>query len=58
MRVALLVAGAALAMVATLGTLRATGTLAFQETRQEEIAEKGARVMPFDLEAIEAGPRR
>ena len=50
LRVALLVAGAALAMVATLGTLRATGTLAFQETRQEEIAEKGGQVMPFDLE--------
>lgn len=46
----LFAAGAALATVATLGTLSPTGTLAFQETRQEEIAEKGAEVMPFDLE--------
>ncbi len=47
----LLVAGAALATVAVLGTLWATGAFASQEeTRQEEIAEKGAEVMPFDLE--------
>ena len=46
----LFAAGAALATVAVLGTLRATGTFASQETRQEEIAEKGAEVMPFDLE--------
>ena len=47
----LLVAGAALATVAVLGTLWATGAFASQEeTRQEEIAEKGAQVMPFDLE--------
>ena len=46
----LLAAGATLATVAILGTLWATGALAFQETRQEEIAEKGAEVMPFDLE--------
>ncbi len=51
MRVALLLAaGATLATVAILGALWATGALAFQETRQEEIAEKGAEVMPFDLE--------
>ena len=50
-RVALLLAASAtLATVAILGTLWATGALAFQETRQEEIAEKGAEVMPFDLE--------
>ena len=46
----LLAASATLATVAILGTLWATGALAFQETRQEEIAEKGAEVMPFDLE--------
>jgi hypothetical protein len=46
----LLVAGAALATVTILGTLWATGTFASQEIRQEEIAEKGAQVMPFDLE--------
>ena len=47
----LLVAGAALATVALLGTFWATGTLfASQEIRQEEIAQKGAEVMPFDLE--------
>ncbi len=46
----LFAAGAALATVAVLGTLWATGTFASQETRQEEIAEKGAEVMPFDLE--------
>ncbi len=50
-RAALLVAaGLALAAVAVLGTLWATGALASQETRQEEIAEKGGQVMPFDLE--------
>ena len=47
----LLAAGATLATVAILGTLWAMGALASQEeTRQEEIAEKGAQVMPFDLE--------
>ena len=46
----LLAAGAALATVAILGTLWATGAFASQETRQEEIAEKGGQVMPFDLE--------
>ncbi len=46
----LLAAGVALATVAVLGALWATGAPASQETRQEEIAEKGARVMPFDLE--------
>ncbi len=45
-----LAAGATLATVAILGTLWVTGALASQETRQEEIAEKGAKVMPFDLE--------
>ena len=54
----LLVAGVALATVAALGALWATSAPASQETRQEEIAEKGARVMPFDLEDLEAGPRR
>ena len=50
-RAALLVAtGAALAAVAILGMLWATGAFASQETRQEEVAEKGAEVMPFDLE--------
>ena len=40
-----------MATVAILGTLWAMGALASQEeTRQEEIAEKGAQVMPFDLE--------
>lgn len=46
----LLAAGAALAVVAVLGTLWATGAFASQEARQEEVAEKGAEVMPFDLE--------
>ena len=46
----LLAAGATLATVAILGTLWATGALAFQEPRQEEIAARGAEVMPFDLE--------
>lgn len=46
----LLAAGAALAAVAVLGTLWATGAFASQEARQEEVAEKGAEVMPFDLE--------
>ncbi len=46
----LLAAGAALATVAILGALWATGAFASQEARQEEIAEKGAQVMPFDLE--------
>jgi hypothetical protein len=46
----LLAAGAALATVAILGTLWATGAFASQETQQEEVAEKGAEVMPFDLE--------
>ena len=46
----LLAAGGGLATVAILGALWATGAFASQETRPEEIAEKGARVMPFDLE--------
>ena len=46
----LLAASATLATVAILGTLWATGALACQETRQGKIAEKGAEVMPFDLE--------
>ena len=46
----LLAAGAALAAVAILGTLWATGAFAPQEARQEEVASKGAEVMPFDLE--------
>ncbi len=46
----LLAASATLATVVILGVLWAMGALAFQETRQEEIAEKGAEVMPFDLE--------
>jgi hypothetical protein len=47
----LLAAGAALATVVIMGTLWATGAFASQEeTRQGEVAEKGARVMPFDLE--------
>jgi len=51
MRAALLLAtGAALAAVAIFGVLWATGAFASQETRQEEVAEKGAEVMPFDLE--------
>ncbi len=50
-RVALLLAGgAALSTVAILGTLWATGAFASQETRQEEVAQKGTEVMPFDLE--------
>ncbi len=39
-----------MATVAVLGTLWATGAFTSRETRQEEIAEKGAEVMPFDLE--------
>ena len=46
----LLAAGAASAVVAVLGTLWATGAFASQGTRQEEVAQKGAEVMPFDLE--------
>lgn len=49
--VLLFAAGATLATVAILGTLWITGALASGETRQEEVAEKGAEVMPFDLEA-------
>ena len=39
-----------MATAAILGVLWTTGTFASQETRQEEVAEKGAQVMPFDLE--------
>ncbi len=44
------------ASLAVLGTLAATGAFGSgrtvpQEARQERVAEKGARVMPFDLEA-------
>jgi len=39
-----------LVALAILGTLWSTGALASRETRQEEIAEAGAQVMPFDLE--------
>ena len=46
----LLAAGAALATVAVLGMLWAMGAFASQEPRQEEVAQKGAEVMPFDLE--------
>ena len=47
----LLVAGVAVVSVlATLGVLRAAGAFISQETRQEEVAERGAEVMPFDLE--------
>ena len=47
----LLVAGlAVVAVLATLGILRAAGAFTSQETRQEEVAERGAEVMPFDLE--------
>jgi hypothetical protein len=47
----LLVAGlAVVAVMATLGILRAAGAFTSQETRQEEVAERGAEVMPFDLE--------
>lgn len=42
---------AATALVATLGVLYAAGAFAFQDARQEEIAERGAKVMPFDLDA-------
>ncbi len=46
----LLMAGTAvLAVVATLGVLYATGVFA-SHSRQEEVAERGAGVMPFDLE--------
>ena len=46
-----LVAGlAVVAVLATLGILRAAGAFTSQETRQEEVAERGAEVMPFDLE--------
>ena len=42
--------GAALgAVMATLGVLYAAGALAFQ-SRQEVVVERGAEVMPFDLE--------
>ncbi len=47
----LFTAGAAVATVAVLGALWAAGAFASQETRQEEVAERGAEVMPFDLEA-------
>ena len=47
----LLVAGlAVVAVLATLGILRVVGAFTSQETRQEEVAERGAKVMPFDLE--------
>jgi hypothetical protein len=53
-RAALLLLVAGLAVVAvwvTLGVLRAAGAFGSQEmTRQEEVAERGAEVMPFDLE--------
>ena len=50
-RAALLLAiGAAAAALVVVGALWATGALAFQETRQEEIAARGTEVMPFDLE--------
>lgn len=46
----LLASGAALATLTILGTLWGTGAFASQEIRQEEVAEKGVEVMPFDLE--------
>ena len=48
--VLLLATGAAVAALVVVGALWATGALAFKETRQEEIAARGAEVMPFDLE--------
>jgi len=42
--------GAMLVAVAVLGTLWAMSALGSRETRQDAIAEAGARVMPFDLE--------
>ena len=55
-RTVALVCGAVMvAALAVLGTLYATGAFAFQENRQEvrqqQVAEKGSEVMPFDLEA-------
>jgi hypothetical protein len=48
-RTALLVAVALLFILASLGVLYSTGTLATR-SRQEAVAERGAGVMPFDLE--------
>jgi len=55
-RMLALVAGAVMGTaLAVLGTLYATGAFAFQENqeemRQQQVAEKGSEVMPFDLEA-------
>ncbi len=55
-RMLALVAGAVMVTaLAVLGTLYATGAFAFQENqeemRQQQVAEKGSEVMPFDLEA-------
>ncbi len=56
-RRALALAGGALtvAALAVLGTLYATGAFASGEgregARQERVAERGAELMPFDLEA-------
>jgi len=47
---AALLAAALVAVVATLGVLYAAGAFAFQDARQEEVAERGAEVMPFDLD--------
>ncbi len=52
----LAVGAVVVASLAVLGTLVATGAFGSgrtvpQEARQERVAEKGARVMPFDLEA-------
>ncbi len=52
-RAVLLVVGTAvLAVLATLGVLYAAGAFATQ-SRQEEVAEKGAEVMPFGLDATQ-----
>ena len=46
----LVAATAFVAVAATLGVLHATGALASQEeARQQEVAERGAEVMRFDL---------
>lgn len=45
-----LLATALVAVVATLGVLYAAGASVFQDARQEEVAERGAEVMPFDLD--------
>ncbi len=50
-RAALLVATTALiAVAAALGVLWAAGTFDSRETRREEVAQRGAEVMPFDLD--------